>query len=196
MSTVRTVVMSGRRVTETVNERMREIGKQFTGEPVTITLAPRNILALDLATTTGFAATLGEDHISGVVSFPVIGKESRGMRFARFNHWLYTWKDRQLELVVYEKPIPFHSSQAASELAYGFATRVQEFAARHHIECRAVQNNVIKKFATNHGGADKQAMVAAAQALKKGVKDHNESDALWLLEFAKHNLGERFRDDF
>lgn len=91
--------------------------------------------------------------------------------------------------MVYEKPIPFHSSQSASMVAFGLASRVEEFCARQNIRCEAVPNTTIKKWA-GAGRSDKEAMVKAAQVLKPGVTDHNESDALWLLEYALGNFAQ------
>jgi crossover junction endodeoxyribonuclease RuvC len=108
------------------------------------------------------------------------------MRFVRFNVWLWKWRDRDLDLVIYEKPIPFHSGQAASQLAFGLSSRVEEFCARFDIRCGCVQPNVLKKHATGHGNATKDAMVKLAQQVF-GIQsaDDNECDALWLLDYAK-----------
>lgn len=142
-----------------------------------------NVLAMDLATTTGYAALIAGVRTSGSVCCPVKPSEHRGWRFIRFNHWLYKWRERGLDLVVYEKPIPFHSSQSASMVAFGLASRVEEFCARGNIRCEAVANTSIKKWA-GAGRSDKEAMVKAAQILKPGVLDHNEADAIWLLDYA------------
>ncbi len=145
-----------------------------------------NILALDLATRCGFAfESIAGARESGVADFSPRKRQVYGWRFIHFNVWLYKWSERDLDLVIYEKPIPFHSGQAAAQLAYGFSTRVEEFCARLRIRCESVQPNVLKKFATGNGRAEKAEMIRFAQALKKGVTDDNEADALWLLEYAK-----------
>jgi hypothetical protein len=143
------------------------------------------ILALDLATHCGYAFESSAARESGVAGFSPRKNERYGMRFVRFTVWLYRWKERNLDLVIYEKPIPFHSGQAASQLAFGFSSRVEEFCARYDIRCECVQPNVLKKFATGNGRAEKANMIRFAQALKPGVEDDNEADALWLLEYAK-----------
>lgn len=143
------------------------------------------ILALDLATHCGFAFESAGVRESGVADFSPRKNERYGYRFIRFNVWLYRWYERNVDLVVYEKPIPFHSGQAASQLAYGFSSRVEEFCARYDLRCECVQPNVLKKFATGNGAAKKENMIRFAQALKPGVTDDNEADALWLLEYAK-----------
>jgi hypothetical protein len=142
-------------------------------------------LALDLATHTGFAFECSGVRESGVMDFSPRKNEAYGWRFVRFTVWLYKWQKRNLDLVIYEKPIPFHSGQAASQLAFGFSSRVEEFCARYGIRCECVQPSILKKFATGNGAAKKENMIRFAQALKPGVTDDNEADALWLLEYAK-----------
>ena len=145
-----------------------------------------NILALDLGTNTGWARGGDEPRIeSGVQLFDVRRGESPGMRYLRFNVWLQeigAWP----QLIVYEQT--HNRGGAATEVAAGFATRVQEFCAARGIEHAAVHSGTLKKFATGHGNAKKPEMVQAAQKLKPGVTDDNEADALWLLEFGRQRL--------
>lgn len=143
------------------------------------------ILALDLATRCGFAFDSAGVSESGMVDFSPRKGEVHGGRLVRLTVWLYKWQHRNLDLVIYEKPIPFHSGQAASQLAYGFSSRVEEFCSRYDIRCECVQPNVLKKFATGNGRTEKANMIRFTQALKAGVTDDNEADALWLLEYAK-----------
>jgi hypothetical protein len=147
------------------------------------------ILALDLATVTGYATDIHGVRESGVAYFPVQKGEVRGWRFVRFSVWLYKWRDWNLDLVVYEQA--HHRGGAATECAIGLSTRVMEFCARYRIACRSVHSQALKKFATGNGRADKIEMIRAAQRLKPGVSDDNEADALWLLEYALANFGEK-----
>lgn len=148
------------------------------------------ILALDLATHTGWAADLAGERTSGVAHFPVVGRESDGMRFVRFNVWLYgKWKEAKLDIVVYEQS--HHRGRAATEVAIGMCTRVQEFCARRGIPFQTVHNSSVKKFATGGGRAEKYAMVKAARMLKASVVSDDEADALWILEFAKSKFAKR-----
>jgi hypothetical protein len=145
-----------------------------------------SILALDLATLTGWAAETNGVRESGVVECSAHKGETKGWRFVRFNVWLYGWKDLGLKLVVYEHP--HHRGGAATECAYGLSTRVEEFCSRHYIRCESVHTATLKKHATGHGHATKDMMVKMAQVLKPGVSDDNESDALWLLDYAKSHI--------
>ena len=52
--------------------------------------------------------------------------------------------------------------------------------ADNDLDLTPVDNRVLKKFATGSGSADKDDMVAAAQALGYDVEDHNTADAIHL----------------
>lgn len=145
-----------------------------------------NILALDLATNTGWAIDANSGIESGVQVFDVRRGESPGMRYMRFNGWMSQWVTWHLDLIIFEQA--HHRGGAATEVAAGFVTRVLEFCARNNIEHSSVHSATLKKFATGRGNAKKPEMIAAAQKLKAGVRDDNESDALWLLEFAKQRF--------
>ena len=58
------------------------------------------VLALDLATVTGWAARIDDQDTSGFVDFTPHPGEGRGWRYIRFNAWLYPWKQWNLEAVV------------------------------------------------------------------------------------------------
>ena len=148
-----------------------------------------NILALDLGTNCGWAVDAKGCVESGVQLFDVKRGESPGMRYLRFNSWLKEFQSWHLELIVYEQTLArFAKGGSQSEIAAGFATRVQEFCAKNSIEHTAVHGSTLKKFATGHGNSKKPDMILAAQKLKAGVENDNESDALWLLEFAKRTM--------
>lgn len=165
------------------------------------------ILALDLATRTGFATWDGARRESGFVDFDVKRGESPGMRFVRFNRWLDDVAGRlgvdqrprvlPFDIVFYEQPFVMRSG-AAAEVSLGFATRVQEFCARYGIEHQPVNGSKLKKWTTGRGNAKKPDMVAAVcqrffpKAWEEGAKrfeiDDNEADAIALLEYAKAEL--------
>jgi hypothetical protein len=144
-----------------------------------------NYLAIDPGTYCGWSALIKGERTSGCAVFENEPGEDRGWRYIRFSVWLYRWRGEGLNLIVYEKPLIMRGSLAAAEVALGIGTRIQEFAARERIPFKIVANNVIKKWATGNGRAEKETMVRAAQVLKKGVTDHNEADALWLLAYSE-----------
>jgi len=148
-----------------------------------------NILALDTGTNCGWAVDVRGVTESGVQVFDLRRGESPGMRYLRFNSWMseeWGCVGCGIGLIVYEQT--HNRGGAATEVAAGFATRVQEFCARNRIEHSAIHSATLKKFATGRGNAKKPEMILAAQRLKPGVTDDNESDALWLLEYARKML--------
>lgn len=141
------------------------------------------ILALDLATKTGWAVS---DGPSGVETFAVRRGESPGMRFVRFRAWCgkvcETWRPG---LVVYEQA--HHRGGAPTEVAIGLVTSVQEICAERGIEHTSIHTSKIKQHATGKGNANKEAMVTAAEARWPSLTiiDDNHADALWLLDLAE-----------
>lgn len=160
------------------------------------------ILALDLATKTGWALWDGARIESGVQDFSPQRGESPGMRYHYFNRWLTDMAVRfdglvrhpRLDLIFCEQN--FRRGGHASEVAAGFSTRVHECCATTNPRTEYGQLNVmtLKKWATGSGKADKQAMIAVAnkfyrQAPMRPITDNNESDAILLLGYALEKFG-------
>lgn len=159
------------------------------------------VLALDLATRTGWAKWDGERRESGFVDFTPKRGESPGMRYVRFNAWLDMmipdgrnygangiWK--KPDLVVYEQAWGGMKSGAAAEVALGLATRVQELCAKRGVDHTTVNGSTLKKWTTGNGHAGKPRMVSAVNERfgPPFVTDDNESDAIALLEYAKAEI--------
>jgi Holliday junction resolvasome RuvABC endonuclease subunit len=150
------------------------------------------ILALDLGTLTGWAFWNGARRESGVQIFDVRRGESPGMRYVRFNTWLGTFgNSNRPELVVYEQT--HNRGGAATEVAAGFATRVQEWCARWPgQEHAAVHSATLKKWTTGRGNAKKPEMIQAVLDRfdhgRKGDLGDDEADAIALLEYARAEL--------
>ena len=94
-------------------------------------------------------------------------------------------------LIVYEQT--HQRGGAATEVAAGFATRVQEFCAQYDIEHAAVHSATLKKYVTGSGRGDKAAVMQAVRL--RGWADHvrevlddNHADALALLHYALKEL--------
>jgi crossover junction endodeoxyribonuclease RuvC len=145
-----------------------------------------NILALDLATKTGWCLQEDGRVESGVQLFDVKRGESPGMRYVRFRRWLEEVGARA-EIIVYEQTVS-SPGRIAVEIADGFATRIQEYCAVRGIEHAAVYPATLKKFVTGKGNAKKPAMQEHArahgwlEAMTTG--DDNEIDARCLLHYA------------
>jgi hypothetical protein len=160
-------------------------------------------LALDLGLSTGWALACPPGlRKSGVQTFPLARGESPGMRYLRFTAWLTTVAAPLVDatttgtvaVLVYEAP--HHRGGAATEIAYGLATRVQEYAARVALPHAAVHSATLKKFTTGHGNADKAAMadaIARRGWLPRADRPltaytPDELDALALLHYAASTL--------
>ncbi|BBO72772.1 hypothetical protein DSCW_01890 [Desulfosarcina widdelii] len=146
------------------------------------------ILALDLATKTGWATSAG--HTSGVQTFDVKRGESPGMRFLRCRAWLNDMLQLLggIDIIVYEQA--HHRGGAATACCVGLVSTVQAFAAEHGIELMAVHTGELKRWATGKGNANKPAMIEAARARGWVPFDDNEADAELLLEYAMATLQE------
>jgi Holliday junction resolvasome RuvABC endonuclease subunit len=159
-----------------------------------------NILALDLATKTGWAVAKsgGLPSMHDVEDFSLKRGESQAVRWLKFSAWLSCHIDELKRtnqnsllppLIVCEEPIRHFLGSSAAEVCYALHSRVQEQCHFRGVTLALVHPMTLKKFATGSGRADKAAMLAGAQARwGKHIKDHNEADALWVLQWAQHNL--------
>jgi len=149
------------------------------------------ILALDLATKTGWAVMLPawQKPETGVQKFELQRGESPGMRFLRFRRWLEELVRLYApSLIVFEQT--HHRGGAATEIAVGFSTRVQEVAAMLGAEHVAVHSATLKKHATGSGRAGKDEMIQeATRRWGYEPKDDNEADAMCLLAYAIEKYG-------
>lgn len=143
---------------------------------------PHAILALDLGTKTGWALRLQGRFEHGVQEFVVKRGESPGMRYVRFNRWLRE-TGTYATFIAYEAP--HHRGGAATEVANGFATRVQEFCAEMGAEHTAVHTATLKKWLTGSGNAKKPEMMAAVAARWCAVETDDEADAIALLHYVE-----------
>ena len=150
-----------------------------------------NILALDLATKTGWAAYhggCGGAMNSGMQDFSLKRGESAGMKFLRFRAWLDVMQAllNPIDVLYYEQA--HHRGGAATQSAYGLITDVLAFAAQHNIQTSAIHTGTLKKYATGRGNAKKPEMIEAARKLGFDPKDDNEADAILIREFAMWEL--------
>jgi Holliday junction resolvasome RuvABC endonuclease subunit len=151
-----------------------------------------NILALDLATRSGWALLEAGRIESGIETFDVKRGESPGMRYVRFNRWLDEFVLHsstalpRVELIVFEQA--HQRGGAATEVAAGFSTRVLEFCAEHGIEHASVHTASLKKWTTGKGNADKAAMLEAVSRRWKRVDTDDEADAVALLYYSLAEL--------
>lgn len=150
----------------------------------------KNILALDLATTTGWAYYCAQT--AKITSGSVLFKhksQSNGEKFCEFINFLEIFYElKHPDLIIYEE-VGFCSSRFAGHSFGGFLGILQMFCCQHKIELKSKSIAEIKRTATNNPKADKQAMIDSAVKYfgiktrhKCAIKDDNEADALWCLQ--------------
>ena len=137
------------------------------------------ILALDLASSTGFAYS---DDVGGIVrSGSVVFKGTPGEKF----NSLYEWLESEVltnrpTLISYEKP--HFRGMSATTLCVGLSAIVQMIATKYNIKTIGVASRTVKAFATGDRDADKADMTAAAISVTGkdlDVKaDNDQADAI------------------
>jgi Holliday junction resolvasome RuvABC endonuclease subunit len=147
------------------------------------------ILALDLATTTGWAMTAAGIVTSGSQCFARLPAtktrpaEHMGEPFAQFHRWLAEKiRTDKPEAIAYEEVMRFPYALQAHSFG-GLRGHMLALAAGHGIPCFAYAVTHVKKFWTGKGNADKDDMVAATLLKLPWVDptDDNECDALAIL---------------
>jgi len=148
----------------------------------------RRVLALDLATKTGFALLANGVLTSGAVDFKRYGgckskpADHTGQAYLNFQRWL---RDRiqtdKPEAVAYEEPMGYMKSASATNVLHGFRGIVMLEAARSGLKVCGYPQPSVKKHATGKGNAKKPAMVAWARRTCGACRDENEADALAVL---------------
>lgn len=141
-----------------------------------------NLLALDLATRTGWCLRENGQLESGIETFDLKRGDSSGMRYVRFRRWLEEVGARA-DIIIYEQTVGGPGS-IARELATGFATMVQAYCATRGIEHATVYPSTLKKWTTGRGNAKKPDMLEAVARRWRRVDDDNEADAVALLHYA------------
>lgn len=138
-------------------------------------MTQHKLLCLDLGVTTGWAILTGRDQVfSGTVQWQ--GTLSRRL----YDFWVWLGQRMAVEEIVYERP--FAKMDKANASLHGMAGVVLMSAYDHEVPVTAYAPKELKKLITGKGNATKQEMVEAIVAKHGKVHDHNEADALALLE--------------
>ena len=149
------------------------------------------ILAVDPGTYCGFA--VGDQNAvigSGVWDLSLRRGDSPGVRYLRLQSNMQSALNAvpDIGLVIYEAS--FQRGSKAAEYHAGYCTRIQSWAAEKSIEHTSVFASTLKKWATGKGNASKEQMIEMGKRRFEPTSlDHNEIDALWLLEYAVRRLG-------
>ena len=152
---------------------------------------PRCVLALDLGTTTGWAIR-GHDGLitTGTASFKPGRYDGGGMRYLRFTNWL-TELDRlsgPISAILFEE-VRRHAGTDAAHVYGGLMASLTSWGELRRVPYEGVPVGTIKRHATGHGNAPKQAMIVAARARGYSPADDNEADAIAILHWALENQG-------
>jgi len=166
----------------------------------------KNILALDLGTTTGWAyrdsagkVTAGSWLLQRDADRKRAAKERLDRRLDPRIPLLYQrlrlfWIDRQLaagneappiDLLVFED-VQFSRYTMQTQLWASFRATTWLFCYLHNIQTDCIPVTTLKKLATGSGAADKAFMIREASKLfpKVAIVDDNCADALHLLQWA------------
>ena len=155
-----------------------------------------NILALDLGTNTGFAHTEGENgtwKLATTKEIALWGKNRMRRRSDPRVTRLATEIARLAcisDIVVFED-VQFSSSTYQTQLWASFRGAVWLTCDRMKVMVECVPTGTLKLFATGHGAATKEMMLAAANRAEPGKfigMDDNAVDAYWILKWAEKSL--------
>jgi hypothetical protein len=152
---------------------------------------PGTILALDLATNTGWAlcSTNGQ-IISGTVSFRPSRYDGGGIRYLRFRSWLESMAADAAGIgVVHYEEIRRHLSTDAAHVHGGLLATLTAWCESRSIAYQGVSVGTIKRYITGKGNADKLAVIAAVRERGFSPADDNEADAIAILLWALDTQG-------
>jgi hypothetical protein len=144
------------------------------------------ILALDLATATGWALRSADGQIlSGTVSFKPSRYDGGGIRYLRFRAWLDSIAQEAAGIgVVHYEEIRRHLSTDAAHVHGGLLATLTAWCEQNAIPYQGVPVGTVKRFITGKGNADKQAVIAAVRGRGFNPTDDNEADAIAILLWA------------
>src|SRR6478736_3517810 len=154
-----------------------------TRERITCNPKIMNLLALDIATKTGFCTQTA----SGSWNLTPKKDESRGMRLVRFRAKLREICElEKIDLIVFEQLASY--GKFPNFVGAEMQGVLKLFCEESLIEYRSYAPTEIKKFGTGSGGAKKDKMVTAAQKYKPEVTSDDEADAIILYHLAIEDL--------
>ena len=155
------------------------------------------ILALDCATRTGWAHGIFRPHLdgwtrsSGAVQFEPAKTAGLPRLLSDFDSWLEKIVasmsvDKPIGLIVHEQP---HHRGFNTFHLVGMAALVNMRAYRVQANVFSAHSASVKKHATGSGRAKKPEMIAAAKEHWPHVRDDDEADAMWILDYAIKQFG-------
>lgn len=160
----------------------------------------RSILALDLATNTGWciAPPTAEAPRFGTLTLPSTGKDI-GLFLKKYDEWLNAMLCADdVGLIVFEAPILPRgaTNPSTARKLMGLASHTEFVANNRSVMCVEANLMTVKKFFTGHGHADKSSMIATAEANGWAVRNDNEADACAVWAFAVNQRASQFGRQF
>lgn len=149
------------------------------------------VLAVDPGTHCGFALRDKSGQIiSGTWHLKGGRFEGGGMRFLRLKkeiqsiHELIDFKE------VYFEEVRGHKGTDAAHIYGGIVAVLTSFCEERQIPYEGIPVGTIKKHATGKGNSNKECMLEAANKRwpDQNIKDDNQGDALWLLDFVINSV--------
>lgn len=168
-----------------VKEVFHEVRQyQLTKEECFIVGKQINILALDVATHTGWCTKTAH----GTWDFSLKRDESAGMRLVRFKAKLREMCAlEEINLVTFELSQGFHQNAVIVQSELHGVLKL--YCEENKIDYRSFAPSEIKKFATGKGSANKEKMVEAAQQMYGYFgNDDNTADAMHIFHLTKKSL--------
>jgi hypothetical protein len=144
------------------------------------------ILALDLATVTGWALRSADGFInSGTVSFRPSRYDGGGIRYLRFRAWLDSMAQDAAGIgVIHYEEVRSHVGTDAAHVFGGLLATLTTWCEQNSIPYQGVPVGTIKRFIAGKGNVDKQAVIAAVRERGFSPSDDNEADAIAILLWA------------
>lgn len=147
-----------------------------------------SVLCLDLGTTTGWALCHQGKIVSGKKTFKASQFEGGGMRYLRFRReFLSTF--RSVREVWFEE-VHRHEGTDAAHVYGGLLATLTAWCEEHAIPYQGIGVGVIKKHITGKGNAGKEQVIAAVRAKGYQPADHNEADALAILDLVLSRIND------
>ena len=155
----------------------------------------KRILALDLATKTGWACDGPEGRpMSGVLRLPKSGGDAAdgyefGMAYCRLEQFLIgRFRIDRPDIVAMEAPIPgghVKTTYVTMRLLYGLPAVTECVCTRWGIPIREIRVQAVKRHMTGNGRCDKQAVIKMCRLFGWDPEDDNAADALAVWSYQK-----------
>jgi hypothetical protein len=148
--------------------------------------AAGTILALDLATTTGWALRSADGQIlSGTVSFRPSRYDGGGMRYLRFTNWLTELGRLSGPITaIYYEEVRRHAGTDAAHIYGGLMATLSSWAELRGVPYQGVPVGTWKRSTCGKGNAKKEDVVEAMRARGFNPSGADEADALAILHWA------------